>query len=141
MIVTGLPADAGYDLYQTSDGTFVLPLWRGAEELGGSPVPVTISLAQPAIISEWDVVADKELQAPHRTTDLTVQLDASCRLVVDQALRIACGVVGEKTQRTGGSWSDGRSRSAPHWRPCPGCPGQLAKTAGVTATPRPFPRP
>ena len=82
MIVTGLPEDAGYDLYQGSDGTFLIPLWRGAEEMGGSPVPVTISLAHAADISEWDIIADKEIQAPKRTTDLTVQLDASCRLVV-----------------------------------------------------------
>jgi hypothetical protein len=82
MTVSGLPADADYDLFQTSDGTFLIPLWRAAEELGGAASPVHIALAQAADISEWDIVADREIQAPRRETGLVSQLDASARLVI-----------------------------------------------------------
>jgi hypothetical protein len=81
-LVTGLPNEAGYDLYQLSDGTFIIPLWRAAPELGGAAVPVEISLLQAADISEWDIVANREVQPPRRTDTLNVQLDASCRLII-----------------------------------------------------------
>jgi len=80
--VTGLPPDADYDLYQLSDGTFIMPLWRAAPELGGAASPVQITLAREATIAEWDVVANRELQAAHRTSALTSQLNASARVLV-----------------------------------------------------------
>jgi hypothetical protein len=80
--ISGLPADADFDLYQLSDGTFILPLWRAAPELGGVPAEVEITLAREATVSEWDVVADRELQAPVRTFTLASQLDASARVLV-----------------------------------------------------------
>jgi hypothetical protein len=80
--VTGLPEDANYDLYQASDGAFLIPIWRAAPELGGAAVPVHIDLAYEAEISEWDIITDQEIQAPTRTASLTVQLDAGCRMVI-----------------------------------------------------------
>lgn len=82
LTVSGLPPDAGYDLYQLSDKTFIIPIWRGAKELGGPATPVQIDLAQAADVSEWDIIADREIQPPTRTAAITVQLDASCRLII-----------------------------------------------------------
>jgi hypothetical protein len=79
--VSGLPAGADYDLYQTSDGTFVIPLWRAAPELGGAGSPVNIDLANEATISEWDIIGNTEIQSK-RTNGIVSDLNASCRLII-----------------------------------------------------------
>jgi hypothetical protein len=79
--VSGLPEGADYDLYQLSDGTFVLPLWRAAPELGGEASPVEISLANEATITEWDLVTNTEIQS-RRDSSLVSNLNASARLII-----------------------------------------------------------
>ena len=86
VVVNGLPPNADWDLYQTSEGTFLLPLWRAAREPGGDRRTVSIELARPAAVSEWDVTSHSELQAPHPSNRLVSQLDASARLVVIRPL-------------------------------------------------------
>jgi hypothetical protein len=98
--VTGLPADADWDLYQASDGRWFVALWRSAPEPGGEAANVVVSFATtPAAAAEFNPLVEsesvREWSAP---TSVTVALDPDVRILAVQA-----EAAGHRTQRRSGS--------------------------------------
>lgn len=83
--VTGLDAQTDWDLYETSDGRWIVTLWRAANDPGGAAIPVTVTFgAAVKLAAIYDPVAST---VPISTlvanaTKLTIQLPAAARLLV-----------------------------------------------------------
>lgn len=77
---TNAPWD--WDLYQSSDGTFFLPLWLAANDLGGPSANVTITLASaPRSATMVDLISGHEVSLS-RSAQLRVSLNASANVIV-----------------------------------------------------------
>jgi hypothetical protein len=88
--VAGADASVSHDLYQASDGTFFIVLWRSMPEPGGEPMAVALNfMAQPARIEEFDLgrlAADRvtenyEPLQVSTSASIISQLDGSARVV------------------------------------------------------------
>jgi hypothetical protein len=76
VLVQGLPAHCDWDLYQASDGRFMLMLWNAAEDQGGGACQVTVALgAMPQSISETDPLGGITTELTPATT-LRLSLEA-----------------------------------------------------------------
>jgi len=75
------------DTYQASDGRFFLALWRSEADAGGPALPVTFTFGKSAKrLAEYDILAhDEAVQAKTDASQLTVRLDAGCRIIVIEA--------------------------------------------------------
>src|SRR5262252_3448329 len=84
--VTGLSPNCDYDLYQTSDGTFIIPLWNAQQDQGGQAVPVTLSFATPvASVMEFNpCVSDAAQGRAQNTASYQVALNGSARIITVQ---------------------------------------------------------
>lgn len=82
--VEGLPADADWDLYQASDGRFIVPLWRSAQELGGDATDVTLRFgAAVQLVEEFDLIHSADaVGSMDQTQEYVVHLSASARAIV-----------------------------------------------------------
>jgi len=55
VVVAGLPEEAGWDVYQASDGRFLLPVWHAAEDsYQGPPIAVDVTFATPVSVALYD---------------------------------------------------------------------------------------
>jgi hypothetical protein len=85
--VEGLPAGAAWDLYQASDGRFILPLWSGAKEPGGAETAISIEFATKVRSVElFDPLASAATLCPAEVdvTETLVGLPAGVRVLVIQ---------------------------------------------------------
>jgi len=82
--VNGLTPNCDWDLYQASDGRFLLMLWNSQQDQGGAAVPVTVSFAQaPSMVEEYKLCAsDEPVHVADNVQDYACNLDASVRVLV-----------------------------------------------------------
>jgi hypothetical protein len=89
--VTGLPAGADWDVYQSSDGRFFVPIWLSAVNPGGASTPVSVTFgSKPALVTEYDVGSGASwtgtlppaVQSVPSPSSVTVQLNAAARVLV-----------------------------------------------------------
>ena len=72
-----------WDLYQASDGRFLLALWKSCPEPGGDLTPIAISFATPSRVVEYDPL--RGTNAVHQedaTTTFIAMLDGGVRVLV-----------------------------------------------------------
>jgi hypothetical protein len=83
---TGEAGGWDWDLYQSSDGKFFIPLWLAAKDLGGPSTMITLELAKvPAAIAQFDIRTGAQLQFPEppmQAKTFHIELDASARMIV-----------------------------------------------------------
>jgi hypothetical protein len=85
--VSGLPAGADWDLYESSDHRFFIALWRSASEPGGEAVPVTVSFdAAPVSATEFNpLVSAEAVRTWNDAASVEVLLDAGVRILAIEA--------------------------------------------------------
>lgn len=89
--MTGGDANTFTDLYQGSEGTFYLMLWRSLDEPGGQPVPVEFSFpAKPAKIEEFDLtkLAAQKQSASYTAVQVNTARDGKLRSQLDGSARV-----------------------------------------------------
>jgi hypothetical protein len=83
--VSGADANTSHDLYQTSDGKFIITLWRSLADPGGAAIPVVVT-AQGHKLDEYNLMAhldNTEYKPAQSAQDtLTSQLDGGVRIIV-----------------------------------------------------------
>lgn len=75
--------DCDWDLYQGSNGTFRLALWRGATELGGTSKPIEVSFGDSGVrVAEFDpIVSAAPVRISEDTGSYLVGLPAGVRIL------------------------------------------------------------
>lgn len=83
-VTVNAPAPCDSDLYQASDGRFLVPVWRPAKDLGGATVPVDVGFAAPvARVDVFDPIASTvAIDSQQHIADLSLALPAGVRLLV-----------------------------------------------------------
>lgn len=71
-----------WDLYQSTDGKFFIPLWHSAPEPGGAYIDLTVSLAKPPASAELFDLLSGNSRFLHPSTTLSVSIPASVNMLV-----------------------------------------------------------
>jgi hypothetical protein len=87
--VAGADASVSHDLYQASDGTYFVVLWRSMPEPGGEPLTVTVDFPSlPPRIEEYDLgrlaadrVTENYTPMQVRAVSIVSKLDGSARVL------------------------------------------------------------
>lgn len=84
--VTGLDAQSDWDLYQASDGRWIVTLWRAANDVGGLPITVSLAFGSPVRqVQAFDPrVSAAATSTATNTASFPVALDNSARVLVIQ---------------------------------------------------------
>jgi hypothetical protein len=81
--VDPIPAYCDWDLYQASDGRYLMALWNAQEDAGGLPVDMTVGFATPpASVVEYDPLrSDTEIASAIRPASYTCALPGGVRIL------------------------------------------------------------
>ena len=82
--VEGLTDTCDWDLYQASDGRFILPVWNAAKEPGGERVPVSVVFgSEVESVTDFDPLASEvALSDALRVRQYDTTIDAGVRVLV-----------------------------------------------------------